>query len=179
MSLIDSSYFINDILIPTNTYTAVDLGTEITKYEREILIKLLGYELYKLVAAYENPGSDQRIIDLVEGKEYDLSGQTLKWNGLVNTETVSLIAYYVYFNYMRNRATITTGNGEGKLMYENAEAVNYNGKIVQAWNRLEELFGYPGQNIFYESAYNFLTFYQATYPEWIFSPIGNINIFGL
>ncbi len=178
MSLIDTDYFVKDIAIPSDTES--NLTNDITKYEPEILKQLLGYELWKLVD--DDPASPDRIQDLVEGKEYTVSfnnrNQTIKWNGLTNSENISLIAYWVYYWWQRNNATHTTSLGEGKSKLENSFIAMSNQKIGNAWYRLRELYGYPGQRITEPSAYNFLKENEDDYPEWIFEPIGLVTMFG-
>ena len=175
MSLIDKTYFVKDINIPHSDYS--DLDNYITRYEKEILIKLLGYELATLVLAYNSATSPQRIKDIVEGKEYTVGSYTVKWNGLKNTEKVSLIAYYVFYWWARNNATFTATTGEMKSVSENAEAAKLTQRMSNAWSRLEELAQsteYP-----YQSLYYFLIENESDYPEWEFTVLGNINGFDL
>jgi len=174
MSLIDSTYFAFDINVPASDYNNLD--AYITKYEKEILMKLLGYELYKLVAAYDAGTSPQRIKDLVEGKEYTLtSGELIKWNGLKNTDKISLIAYYTYYWFVRDNSTSLEGIGNRKLTGENSEAANSGMKISAAWTKLKALYGGFGESKYVPSAYNFLSNYEGDYPEWEFDSIGSIN----
>jgi len=175
MSLIDKTYFVKDINIPDSDYS--DLTAVIVKYEKEILIKLLGYELYALVAAYDVTTSPQRIKDIVEGKEYTVGSYIVKWNGLTNTDKVSLIAYYVYYWWTRNQATLTGSIGEIKPKSENSNNASLIQKSTNAWTRLEELSqstAYP-----YDSLYAFLSENESDYPEWEFTPLGNVNGFDL
>jgi len=177
MSLIDKTYFVKDINIPDSTYS--DLTAYIATNEKAILIKLLGYEIWKLVDAYNAVTSPQRILDLVEGVEYDVDGYTIKWNGLKNTDLISLIAYYVYYLWLKDNTTFTTKSGELKSIGENAEIANPTVKMVNAWNKLRDLYGYSGQDSYEPSAYNFLLENEADYPEWLFSPIESTNVFGI
>jgi len=180
MSLISTSYFVKDISLPTGEFS--NLTNDIVKYEPEILKEVLGYELGKLVIAYDASASSQRIKDIVEGKEYTVSyngrDQTIKWNGLKNTELISLIAYYVYYWWQRNNITSTSTTGEIKPKNENSIIVGANAKACAAWYRMRELIGFSGQNKLEPSLYNFLTEYEDDYPEWIFKDIGTIDIFG-
>ena len=178
-NLIDSTYFINDIIVPTSSDNSAVLTTFITKYEREVLIKLFGYELYKLVAAYENPGSTQRIIDIVEGKEYTVGSTTIKWNGLINDEKISLIAYYVYYYWMRNLASTSSLIGEIISNSDNAINVSIDSKLSYSWHKCFELYGGVNNKWDSESCYNFLVNNESTYPEWEFKELGSVNLFNL
>jgi hypothetical protein len=180
MSLIDYTYFTFDVNLPDNLVTS--MTDYITRYEEEILIELLGYDLAQLCLNYTN-ASEQRIIDLVEGASYTESynGTTLtvKWNGLKNTDKISLIAYYIYFRWLQNNASRTEIAGELRGLAENATVISSGMKAQQAWRQLKELYGYVGQDIYRPSAYNFLMHYLSTYPEWRFSELGSVNAFNL
>lgn len=88
MSLLNSLYFIGERDIP-NTQTATvasALDTFIRKYEREFLIKLLGYELFKLfTTGIQELIPDQRYLDLLFGKEFTgPDGLLTKCDGLIS-----------------------------------------------------------------------------------------------
>jgi hypothetical protein len=172
MNLIDSSYFILDWNIPTGTYNA--LSESITRWERDILLQLLGNDLYKLVAAYTT-ASPQRIKDIVEGKEYTQGNYTVKWNGLKNAEKVSLIAYYIYIQVLATKS----------ISFQNVGAVvdggtvSASGLIQDRSLKLHKLTGYFGQDVMEPSLYNFLTANQADYPEWYFNEYKLSNSFGI
>jgi len=172
MSLIDSTYFVKDINIPDSDYS--DIDSYIERYEKEILIKLLGYELWKLVNAYDPTTSEQRIKDLVEGKEWTYSGNLIKWNGFKNDDKISLIAYYVYYWYVRNKNVNFQTTGTQKAKNENSAAASPVQLLSQAWDRLGNLYQYDA-----ESAYFFLNEHSSDYPEWDFTLLGSINGFDL
>ena len=68
MSFIDSTYFTGEIAVP-GASSETGLTQAITQYEKEILIKLLGYKLYSLLIADLSNGAPvtQKYIDLVNG----------------------------------------------------------------------------------------------------------------
>lgn len=131
--LIDKSYFFGDISIGQLSEQSVQDSLElfIKQYEPELLTRLLGYETYKQIG-----DNDQKWKDLKEGTEYtNYDGKAAKWNGLYdNTTKISVIAYYVYCQYMENQLTATGGAGEGKVQMQNAIAVTNGRKIRKAWN---------------------------------------------
>lgn len=177
MALIDKTYFVFDINIPDSDYNNLD--AYITRYEKEIVYKLFGYELGELVLAY-NASSEQRIKDIVEGKEYTLSdGTKIKWNGLANDDKISLIAYYVYYWYQKNNSTTLQGIGNVKLKGENSDNARAGIKISTAWSRLKMLYGDYCQSEYIPSAYNFLINFEDIYPEWEFEELGDVNNFDL
>lgn len=181
MSLIDSTYFVGDIQLDVGEYST--LSSFITVYEKQFLIKAFGYELYKEIAAYDSETSDQRIKDLVEGKEYTIDwngrSQLIKYNGLINTDLISPIAYYVYYHFVRGQASINVTTGQIKPNNENASNADLSMQVQGSWNRLLELTGYEGQNLNIPSIYNFINENITEYPEWDFTDFGFVNAFDL
>jgi hypothetical protein len=178
-TLIDKSYFNFDVSISDSAFNDVD--NWIDRYEKEILTQLLGYELYKLVA--NSTDTSGRLYDLINGKEYTVShngrDQLVKWNGLINEDKVSLIAYYVYYQYWRHRTTLPTMTGRATPKLANSEPSTMAVNIGESWARLVELYGYAGQDELAPSCYNFLLANEADYPELIFTAIGSVNAFDL
>ena len=198
MSLIDSTYFTGEILITNKSAISVDLTQAITQYEKEILISLLGYELYKLVTENQN---DEPYKSLIEGAEFELTfngiTQTLKWEGLKNSIKESLIAYYVYYKYQERNYIQNTGVGTVQASAENSELVSPYSKMVNAWNKMIELYGWfpnywfistqsnilqPTGVTVYDnnpSAFNYISANIEDFPQWIFKPLRTINAFGI
>lgn len=188
MSLIDNTYFVRERALPENKYNSIQ--DFINRYENRIIYSLLGYELGKLVIAY-NEASEQRIKDIVEGKEYTISNDStlytsqtslvkVKWNGLKNSEKESLIADWVFYWWCREADTPKmTNSGGAKAKLENAVNVGYAQKAVNAWNNLYYLYGYEDQPKVEPSAYNFLSQNKTVYPEWVFKHLGTINAWSL
>ena len=201
--LIDYSYFTGDINV-SNPDNQNLLLQAIEQYEKEILIKLLGYELYALLQADLTDGvpETQIYIDLVDGADFTHEFRdeeiSLHWEGLKNGAKISLIAYYVFFRFVERNITPYYGSGisfapKGKD-WERAEPVN---KLCYVWEKMRELYGkipveykdsfiYPikGSDMGYvfntaPSAYNFLYANKDDYPAWIFTPLWNINVFGI
>ena len=177
MSLIDNTYFVRDINLPAGVYNTIT--ESIARYERDILIQLLGYDLYKLIAAYDSSTSSQRIKDLVEGKEYTEGDYTVKWNGLKNTEKVSLLAYYVYIQYIKDHAIDFQNAGATASTSENGVNVGPGVLIQKASYSLAELSGYIGQDMYYPSLYNFMSKHETDYPEWLFNEYKPLNMLGI
>lgn len=176
MSLIDSSYFVRDIFLPAGQYNTITLT--IARYEKDILELLLGYELANLCINY-TVASDQRIIDLVEGKEYTEGEYTVKWRGLKNTDKSSLIAYYVYIQYLKDQSMAFMNVGQVASNVENGTNMGIARLIQKASARLREMAGYPGCDLYAGSLYAFLTKFYDDYPEWIWNEYKFENMFGL
>lgn len=177
MSIIDKTYFVQEINIPDSNYS--DLSAYITKFENEILKKLLGYELWKLVSNYLASGTETRITEFVLGKEYTVDGHLIKWNGLKNEQLTSLIAYYVYYWFVRSKSVIMQMTGTMQSVGENTKNASPVMSLTEAWSRLEDLYGSPTDHALKPTAYNFLKEHEADYPEWVFTELGNVNSFDL
>lgn len=133
MSLIDVSYFIRDINIPnvTNPATLEKINSFIAKYEKECLINLFGYSIYKEIIE----GTTARSVALKTGEEFtSVYGELKQWDGLVNSDKNSLIAYYVYFYIQRSNASVTTGVAVKVPKSEAATTVTPYAKMIEAWN---------------------------------------------
>jgi len=205
MAFIDSTYFTGEILIP-GASTDTQLSQAITQYEKEVLVKLLGYPLYTaLIADCTGEGGipvTQKYIDLVDGKEFTHiflgKSYTLKWEGLKNSAKISLIAYYVFYKYVERHLVELHGKALTVLPKgKDWEKANPTFKLCDVWNRMRELYGKipPEYKSYFlhpvladdlpdtfnmdPSAYNFLYANKATYTEWVFTPLWNINAFGI
>ena len=208
MSFTTGAYLKNDIAIPNITddggvtYSA-DIISAIGKYESEIRIDLLGYELNKALEADLDDGvpQTQRFIDLVNGAEFTHpdTEQLLKWIGFVNTEKESMIAYYVYYNYVYYNNIHLSGVGSVAIKAENAEKESPFDKLHLSWEKFQKLYAGFDYNIneryFSEhgikvadlvgtfntlpSAYNFLYANKENYPEWVFTVRYDKDIFDL
>lgn len=191
-NLIDSTYFIGEISLPGSVLTGdlADITPYIVKYEREALIELLGYTLYKELKA-EIDSDPQTYTDkwdrLVNGHEYEISylGDThlVKWNGLINSEFVSLLAYYIYYKYVSFHVTHTSGMGEILAMTENSSKVSASQKMVNAWNRFVDLRGNPSDAKILPTCYNFLDKFEDDetngYDKLLFTVLPHTNTFGI
>lgn len=171
MALIDQTYFNFDISLPAGNYS--DLPGWIDRFESELLRNLLGDALSQLVLNYDSETSEQRIKDIVEGKEFEIDDSVIMWNGLVNSEKKSLIAYYVYTQYLRYNVTTTTPTGERKSKNENSNPADQSFKM---WRAHRKYFGEA------QTLLSFIDENIELYPEFVqpeFIPGGNLNAFDI
>src|SRR5438067_1321077 len=137
MPLIDATYFVAELNIPgagTGAAIDTDILYKIKEKESEFLVQALGRNLYRdfmTALGLDSDGNyshvtsglaenvDQKWIDLLNGKEYtDPNGFLRKWKGFVSikddsrTMKKSIIANYVYFEFLSERITQTTSFGE-------------------------------------------------------------------
>jgi hypothetical protein len=182
--IIDSTYFIREIHLPGNVLSGSLEGITpvITATEKEVLMDLLGYELYTDMST--NP-TDTRWARLINGHEYTIEyggrDQTVKWIGLANTDKISLLAYFTYFNYMRDHVSRSTVLGEVTGTSENAVGVSPAQAMSRAWNLGADLYGCV--NPLQPSAYDFLLEFEDDetngYEGWIFTPRDRMNSFSI
>ena len=178
MSLIDQTYFQGTIAIPASKYEPIQ-GI-IDRCENQLITDLFGYQLAKLIKDYDPLTSEQRIIDIVQGKDFTTRGGDLqRWNGLVNTEKESVIAYWVFYKWAIERETIATRSAAIKPTPENSENASFETKALAAYNHMLDLYGYRGQCDYAPSCFNFMYANQGIYPEWKFQEKRPINFLGL
>jgi len=180
--LIDKTYFINDISLPGSVLEGnYEVITQyIAKYEPEILLRLLGYDLYKALQAEIDAASYTTVWDnFVNGAEYVVEGYTVKWNGLINSELTSFIAYYIYYQYMKNNVTTTTAIGETQSGAENGGKISPADKMTHAWNNYIRLYGSISDDLYSPSAYRYLLENEDDFDLWIFTTDNPTNSFGI
>jgi hypothetical protein len=177
MSLIDSTYFANDIYLASNEYDTLD--SSITRYEKELIIRTFGYDLGTIVLAYNSETSTQAIKNIVTGAIYTKNGFTIKWNGLVNSDKVSAISYYIYCKRISDKNKINTPIGSIETEHENAIKADESFRYVEAWNNAVELIGYDGQDWSISSLYNYIIEHKEDYPTCLFSPLRFKNTLGI
>lgn len=167
--IIDATYFEKGIIfIPNNKdinaspvgapSSQSELDFFIDNCERDLLINALGVTLFNLLttAMIDLPNADQKWKDLVNGKDYTINSKTYRWEGLKGYNKQSLIAFYVYCQYLRNDESTYTTTGIIKNTSKNAENYDPTGKYIKAWN-------------------SFISQYQK---EYNYNPTVSINAFG-
>ena len=110
------------------------LGLLLTSCTEEMLTDILGYELYSLLVTNEAQGSGI-YHDIIAGVEFtDSLGRLNKWMGF--TRGSNPIANYVYFRFVQQTATVTTGIGEKATNSENMVSATAVMKANKAWNKM-------------------------------------------
>lgn len=216
--ILTRSYFKADIHIPNAQDTAPNssllgngskLDLFIEDYEREVLTKCLGFDLYnEFYTQFENnelkPTAHQKWKDLLNGKTYELNGRTVKFKGLIfkqgNLER-SLIAYYIFYQFLKDDIESYTGTGIKQEKSKNAIAVSPIPKAVKSWRKFFELAvgqhfnptimyrnsgvgidwlqGNTGERSLYQFINDSNVIEPNTYPNWSPYPFENLNQFGV
>jgi hypothetical protein len=197
MSLIDESYFVGDIALPNLEEIINTFKDNIERYEKEVLIDLLGRPLYNdFMAGLAAPTVEQKWIDLRDGADFTFEwcGHTVNehWNGLINDDKVSVISYYIYYKHRYENLSTTTSINDVQGLPENATKVNDVRKMAYAWKQMLELYGelpctwrfnkYDSTYWHYTdkpSAYNFLLANKDDYSNWLFEGKARLNEFGI
>lgn len=162
------------------------LTTFIDEYERDYLVKALGYSIFKLLKEELpiNDNSDQKWKDLVNGKEYTKEGVLLYWKGLLFTENqtqISPIAFYIWYHFLENGLSNYTGTGLKSEKTKNASKANPAYKAVKAWNKFFDMTvcSETQEVALYQFIEDMNSVDENTYPNWSGFEFGGRNIMSL
>lgn len=186
--LIDDTYFNMDKHIPNtqevNSGAVVLLNQFIDTKARLLIFNALNYALQKDLDSYLSNGILPAIPtlpipdpvpvkwrNLCEGMEYTKNDKTIKWNGLyqvMGTTKQSIIAEFVFSEWLKNSVSQVNGVGEVSLVAKNAVNVNSTQRYVDVWNDFV---------LKYQGNWNghYLNFYYSNYGfnEWFGSNCNN------
>ncbi len=188
-TLIDTTYFVEEIEVPNanQAENKVPLEKSIAQYQKEVLISLLGYPLYKELIAHTVVSGD-KFDKLINGEdfEFEFEGETIstRWEGLLGFQKKSLIAYYVYFMHRKKKQSYNSGiDVEVEADTENSSKASLYLKLVDIWNEFVLMYG-DGCDDQHDnadaSAYNYLLAKTADFPTWKFtSQEGEVNRLGI
>lgn len=104
----------------------------------------------------------QKWISLINGVVYTVNDVDLKWNGLIyslGSSRQSLLADYVYHDWLETQVSYMTGVGDAKGNPKGANLVNPTQRIVKIWNDFVKQ--YQGN----------LSTYNGLYPFWFWDGI--------
>lgn len=192
--VISDSYFKGSILIESVALSIPNgavigngnsLRNYVLEYESDILIKCLGYSLYKDFSEQFDVNElkasvDQKWKDLLNGKEYELNGVRKFWRGLrfeENELQKSLIAYYVFSVYIKKE---NSGLGIQKEKIKDV-TVSPSYLYMSAYNTFVELTTESKSGL--QCLYDFITDMNSinseTYPNWMPTSFKKINPFSI
>ena len=136
-NLVQLTDFIGEINIVLNTPTcgeAQKLENIIEDYETDIIVSLLGGMTADFYAGLT--ANTVKYKELLDGKEYQLNGMTLKFIGLRK-----LVAFKIYEIYQQNSVSASSNNGEVKTANVGMEVISPNAKLVNANNQYAKRVG--------------------------------------
>ena len=158
----------NSFIVPDIQDGAVsaqdELQSFIDKYEKLLLVGVLGIEQYNLLIANQEQTSG-KWFDLINGKKYE----NKVWAGLR-----PLIASFVYCKYLENDKSYYTTVGIERSKAKNSVSVNPTLKLTEVWNSFVEM--YQGafdcdwrylQPIFYFEGWDLGNYRNSTYASLI------------
>lgn len=178
-AIIDPSYFIRNVFIAGRTTDEVAdvINQFIQMFEPEILQDLMGNDTFQqFIEGINAPDPAQKWLDLLFGGSYvDACGRLQYWMGFSNANKMSILANYVYYNYIRNNNTQTTAGGESVSTTENGQRISAATKAVWAWN---EMAGWIKQFHSFMAAHkeDFPDWQNYRFPDWKFT---TINVFDI
>lgn len=159
----NNTYYVNEIYIPHAkpsissdvTTVSAELDAFIDEYERECLIKSLGFQLFTLfdaeLDADETNGlkvtADAKWNELLNGKTYtNPAGDLVTWRGIrfkaKVTDTLnsrSFLANYVFYNYEQNADVFRTGVGYVKGKAKNAVERSPAPRAINAFRKMVDM----------------------------------------
>ena len=87
------------------------------------------------------PTADQKWINLVNGTNYtDPNGNVRRWDGLKGYDKQSVIAFYIFTEYLRNNNETYTTTGVVKNDAKNAQVIDPTPKYIKAYNQFIEAY---------------------------------------
>jgi hypothetical protein len=207
MSLINRDFFIGEINVPNSGQESIGevLDMFIEKYEHDYLTNVLGLDLFKdFIAGLDvvSPATpDAKWLNLLYGAEYTDGNRTYRYRGLIEKPAYkapkftdgdlemlaisdqdpvnyrSPIAYYIYYMFAKNNASMSTTMGEAVPTVENARITSPAVKMSYAWNEMSERTA---------ELIEFLTNQVDVYPNWekqdavrLAEVTARINTFGI
>ena len=108
-------------------------------HERQLMLNALGVTLFKEFDAITDlTTADQKWIDLVDGVTYTLDDKKYLWEGLRGYNKNSLVASYIFCEFLRNDESTYTTTGIAQNMAKNAQNYSYTPKYISAWRQFIE-----------------------------------------
>jgi len=186
--------FTGIIIFDTESNPTRELLNEIiSQKQKDLLINLLGYDLYlQFETALDEVSPVQKWLDLRDGvdfsSEYCNKTYTLHFDGVKE-----MLKYYIAFYYLQEITNRMTFAGQVKSNNENSNVINQEIKLTKLHNKAIDLYGFaykydidivqftvPILKLTDEiervknTCFNFLytknETSETTYPNWIFSP---------
>jgi hypothetical protein len=142
MAFCSKTDFVGDVNLPSQFLNSDQFDYFLLKYEKVILVKLLGFDLYKaFITGVGEVTPLQKWTDLQNGKEYEDYDEN---NVLVYKEysgIVECLKYFIYFFISDSIQSELTITGEVSAKNENSNLTSPISRAVGIWNSgIEEVF---------------------------------------
>lgn len=146
--------FVGNRAIPFAQDDTDDFETNyITPYQKEIIIRALGYDLYlAFEAGLDEVSPLAKWTDLRDGSTYQVDGINKQNQGFK-----PIVLAYVYLNWITINYQQLTGVGNIKSNAENATVISPLMKVTTAWNEMILL---------YNQLYDFIKENEIDYPNF-------------
>jgi len=149
--------------IPLNSKYTTDFSSFVAKHQKDILIKLLGYDLY---LAFETglavlPTPDAKWTNLKVGSTYQVDGINKQNPGLID-----IVAYYVYCKHVSINFEQYSTLGVYASNIEGGTVVSPENKITSAWNNMLN---------YYYMVYDFISNNETDYPNFEITILKNMT----
>lgn len=149
-----------------------ELQLFIDEYERDCLIKCLGYPLFKEFSSNFEDNSlkndaPQKIKDILNGTEYAKDGVLYSYRGLAynnGTTFFSPLADYIYFYFLESEMSRLMGIGLVSEKGKNVTNADPTPRAVRAWSRFRRNIVESGTEEV--ALFTFLEDNKEVYPNW-------------
>lgn len=150
--LIDETYFKRELFVPNADDQDRDAYNELQEFidgkSRQCLKQALGRELFEdldsnITSGNLDSGAPQKWLNLVNGTDYTVNGETYNWQGLLIQEGAfkkSLLAYYTFYHWLYYNQSTLSGVGEVVLQSKNAISINSTQRLISVWNEFVEMY---------------------------------------
>lgn len=142
-NLIDVTYFNHPRDIPNTTYDEVisQVNDLVKEYQKEYLMGILGYDTYLLFAAglavVAPTPIDAKWLAIRDGVTFTAwDGRQYAWTGLINADKDSPLADYVYYHWLRENQSHSSGIGETQAQPQAGRMTSSAQKQATAYNRM-------------------------------------------
>jgi len=167
-----NDYFILDINLPIDEIPELDGW--VSRFEREILTKALGFSLYyEYITSLSDVSPAQKWIDLRDGKVYTKDGINYQWRGMTNSNKESFISYYVFYKYISHGIN---SNSLGVKMVNSENSTFTDKRYIQTYvyNKMIDFIAEMNEFILYSNSVD-----SSTYPNYYPECIRKVNLFNI
>lgn len=167
-SVITTSDFNGDLRLQLGSGEAAQMTLYIVQLQKELMLKLLGNNLYAELDATPTPAKWTELIT-AGTTYYTYNGYKYKYPGLAR-----MIACYCYVKWNDIETTSPTPQGETRSTSTNGDAAYNFGKQVRIWNECQRL---------YYEVVNYINYknYETTdyFADFIYEEFEMANSFGI
>jgi len=183
----DKSYFKGVISLPESEFINGLLSDTkfIEKHEKDILVSLLGIELYNdLMTDKDTTDITNKWYKFIRGSTFTVNCMahdfTCTWSGFVNSDKISFVAYYVYLQILKLvQSTLTDSGLVASAVTAQFSRVPMQGKFAEVNSEMLKMYGKVTEHPLANSALNYLKNTDDVFENWLFTELEEENSYGI